>query len=77
MKTYFHIVFHRIFNSAQLSFEAFFNINQYFLQCSAIKLTFLFQCLIIFQKRKSLESPSFTPGVDRDMRPLSFGNLIL
>ncbi len=31
-----------------------------------------FQCIITFQKRKSLKFSSHTPEIDRDMRPLSF-----
>ncbi len=68
-----HWVFCRKFNSEELLFETFLDINNIFgsiQPCSAS--TFQFQYIIIFQTGKTLEPPSSTSGEDIHMRPLFF-----
>ncbi len=61
------------FNSEQLLFEAFFNIIC--IICCVqpqSESTSSFQYVVRYEQWKSLESPSSTPGGDRDMRSLRF-----
>ncbi len=58
--------------------RSLFRYKRYFLLRSALKGTFSFQCIIIFQNRKFLEPPSSTLGVARHPSSDIFsGNLIL
>ncbi len=75
----FRWVFCERFNFAQLLFKASFDIiNTFYSVQHQSKPTFLFRCIIAFQKRQISGAPSSSPGVDKRYASTEFfvGNSI-